>query len=43
VDGTVKVWDSNTGKELLPPLTHKDLVQGAVFNKDESKIRWSPF
>ncbi|KAF7973389.1 hypothetical protein HWV62_15166, partial [Athelia sp. TMB] len=37
-DGTVRVWDTLTGQEILPPLRHNDGVSSVAFSPDGSKI-----
>ncbi|KIL54678.1 hypothetical protein M378DRAFT_92097 [Amanita muscaria Koide BX008] len=38
-DNTIRVWDANTGVEMLPPLRgHDDCVTSVAFSHDGSKI-----
>ena len=33
-DGTARIWDVESGKEIGPPLTHDGPVQAATFSPD---------
>jgi WD40 repeat protein len=37
-DGTVRIWDSNTGVTLLVLRGHEERVWGASFNASETRI-----
>ena len=37
-DGTAKIWDAVSGKELLSFIGHKDSVFGIAFSPDGSRL-----
>ena len=41
-DGSARLWDSDSGEAVVPPMQHQDPVNGAVFNSDRTRIlTWS--
>lgn len=37
-DGTARLWQTDTGRELIPPLTHKGAIFHAAFSRDGRRI-----
>ena len=38
-DKTIRVWDAETGKEIIPPLVgHSNIVYSVAFSPDGKKI-----
>lgn len=41
-DATLKLWDAGTGEPIGAPMEHDQWVDGAVYNRDETRIlTWS--
>jgi len=41
-DNTVRLWDMATRRQIGPPMTHYGLIEGALFNRDGTRIlSWS--
>ena len=39
MDETIRVWDAETGKEIIPPLEgHSDNIYSVAFSPDGKKI-----
>lgn len=38
MDGTARIWDAHSGREVTPPLRHRDSVMSVGFSRDGSRV-----